>query len=127
MNESLLLLQKGLANVAIINTIFRSAHSLKGMSATMGFKDMASLTHEMENVLDQASNGQPTLLPPVLDTIFQCLDILENMVFSVTVGENAQHDVSSVLEQFKKLLSEEAPLESAVKKKEENQLSTQIQ
>ena len=40
----------------IVNEIFRSAHTLKGMSATMGYEDLAKLTHKMENVLDAIRN-----------------------------------------------------------------------
>ena len=42
--------------LAIVNEIFRSAHTLKGMSATMGYEDIADLTHKMENVLDAIRN-----------------------------------------------------------------------
>ena len=35
-----------------VDEIFRIAHSLKGMSATMGFAGMAALTHEMEDVFE---------------------------------------------------------------------------
>ena len=51
-NEHLLELEKNPNNMAIVNEIFRSAHTLKGMSATMGYDDLANLTHQMENVLD---------------------------------------------------------------------------
>jgi two-component system chemotaxis sensor kinase CheA len=37
---------------ATVDEIFRIAHSLKGMSATMGFGEIAALTHEMENVFE---------------------------------------------------------------------------
>ena len=43
-----------------VDEIFRIAHSMKGMSATMGFAGMAALTHEMEDVFEllrQRSGG----------------------------------------------------------------------
>ena len=43
-------------DLAIINEIFRSAHTLKGMSSTMGFEDMAILLN-MENVLEDLKEG----------------------------------------------------------------------
>ena len=51
LNENLLQLENEPENLSIVNEIFRSAHTLKGMSATMGYEDMANLTHQMENVL----------------------------------------------------------------------------
>ncbi len=52
LNDSLLALEKDITNYALINEIFRVAHTLKGMAGTMGFENMANLTHEMENVLE---------------------------------------------------------------------------
>ncbi|MDA6156696.1 Hpt domain-containing protein, partial [Escherichia coli] len=51
-NQQLLEFEKDVNNLSFVNEIFRSAHTLKGMSATMGFEDLANLTHKMENVLD---------------------------------------------------------------------------
>ena len=51
LNENLLNLESNPQDISIVHNIFRSAHTLKGMSATMGFEDIAALTHEMENVL----------------------------------------------------------------------------
>lgn len=49
-SEQLLVLEKNPEDLSIVNEIFRSAHTLKGMSATMGYEDLANLTHKMENV-----------------------------------------------------------------------------
>jgi len=63
--------------------IFRSAHTLKGMSATMGYEDLANLTHNMENVLDAIRNSQIALSPELFDVIFLAVDALEAMVMSI--------------------------------------------
>ena len=55
-SEHLLELEKNPEDLAIVSEIFRSAHTLKGMSATMGYEDLADLTHKMENVLDEQLN-----------------------------------------------------------------------
>ena len=54
MNDVLLELEKNPSHLGHINEIFRVAHTIKGMSGTMGFHNMANLTHEMENVLQAA-------------------------------------------------------------------------
>lgn len=61
-NEHLLELEKDPENLKIVNEIFRAAHTLKGMSATMGYEDLASLTHQMENVLDAIRNKKIVFL-----------------------------------------------------------------
>jgi two-component system chemotaxis sensor kinase CheA len=59
-----------------IHSIFRTAHTLKGSSAAMGFEQMKVLTHEMENVLDQVRNHQLTVTSATVDLLFECLDML---------------------------------------------------
>lgn len=80
-NEHLLELEKEPENISIVNEIFRSAHTLKGMSATMGYDDLASLTHQMENVLDGIRNMKITVTPSLLDIVFKAVDYLEEMIF----------------------------------------------
>ncbi|HAA81451.1 MAG: CheA signal transduction histidine kinase, partial [Caldanaerobacter subterraneus] len=57
LNSNLLLLENDPKNRQIIDEIFRSAHTLKGMAATMGFENMNKLAHKMEDVLQEVKNG----------------------------------------------------------------------
>lgn len=59
-----------------IQSIFRTAHTLKGSSAVMGFEQMKALTHEMENVLDHIRNRQLTVTTEIVNVLFECLDML---------------------------------------------------
>lgn len=86
LNDHLLELEKSPENIEIINEIFRSAHTLKGMSATMGYQDLANLTHNMENVLDAVRNKKLTLNVDTIDVIFNAVDALESMVFDIIDG-----------------------------------------
>ena len=69
-NEQLLELEKNPDDVRIVQEIFRSAHTLKGMSATMGFDDLARLTHQMESVLDEIRNQRIKVNTDILDIVF---------------------------------------------------------
>jgi two-component system, chemotaxis family, sensor kinase CheA len=100
-NEQLLELEKNPQDLSIINEIFRSAHTLKGMSATMGYEDLASLTHQMENVLDAIRNNRLTTTPEILDVIFMAVDHLEDMVQSIASGGDGKKDVSETVENLK--------------------------
>lgn len=77
LNELLLSLEQG--DGGAIAEIFRVAHTLKGMSATMGFENMASLTHTMEDVLDKVRNGDLELATEDLSVLFHCLDTLTDL------------------------------------------------
>lgn len=66
-----------------LQVIFRAAHTLKGSSRAMGFQNMAELTHEMENVLDQLRNGELAITTPITDALLECLDTLTNMTAGI--------------------------------------------
>ncbi len=108
-NEQLLELEKNPQDLSIINEIFRSAHTLKGMSATMGYEDLASLTHQMENVLDAIRNNRLFTTPEILDVIFMAVDHLEEMVESIAGGGDGKKDVTETVEKLK-LIEKGEPL-----------------
>lgn len=103
LNEGLLRLEENMEEISAVNDIFRNAHTLKGMSATMGFAKIAELTHEMEDVLDLVRKEQLKLNEDIMDTLFKCLDSLEQMVDSVGNGE--AEDVVDVSDLVAKLSS----------------------
>ncbi len=73
-----------------VDEIFRIAHSLKGMSATMGFAAIAALTHKMEDVFELLRQRAGGLERKVIDVLFACLDALEGAVEAIdaTGAEN---------------------------------------
>ncbi|WP_400247251.1 chemotaxis protein CheW [Niallia sp. JL1B1071] len=99
-NEHLLELEKDPENLQIVNEIFRAAHTLKGMSATMGYEDLASLTHQMENVLDAIRNKKIVFSPEILDVIFLAVDDLDAMVESIASGGDGKRNVEEVVEKL---------------------------
>ncbi|PLR97258.1 chemotaxis protein CheA [Bacillus sp. T33-2] len=108
-NQHLLELEKNPADLSIVNEIFRSAHTLKGMSATMGYEDLASLTHQMENVLDAIRNNRLTVTAEILDVVFLAVDYLEEMVQSIASGGDGKKDVSDAVEKLKLIEKGESP------------------
>ncbi|REK67265.1 MULTISPECIES: chemotaxis protein CheA [Cohnella] len=108
LNENMLRLEQEPEDISIVQVIFRSAHTLKGMSATMGFEDLASLTHEMENVLDLVRNNQLKMNETIFDALFKCLDALEGMVQDVVGGGDGKADVSELVEQLKAIVRGDA-------------------
>lgn len=77
LNDNILVLENEPENKDTINEIFRSAHSLKGMAGTMGYKRMQTLTHDMENVFSEVRNDKLKVTSELVDILFQCLDALE--------------------------------------------------
>src|SRR5659263_108360 len=77
MNESLLSLEKDPQNIETINVMFRAAHTLKGMSATMGYSNIKELTHHMENLMDRVRKNELTLDTSSIDVLFEFFNPLE--------------------------------------------------
>ncbi len=103
LNDSLMVLEKSPGNIDEIQTIFRAAHTLKGMAGSMGFQNMAHLTHEMENGLDLMRNGRLQVTQGVMDVLFQCVDALETQLDSV--AEQGEDLFSGTEELVKQLAS----------------------
>ncbi|TCJ93348.1 UNVERIFIED_ORG: two-component system chemotaxis sensor kinase CheA [Anoxybacillus amylolyticus] len=114
-NERLLELEKTPEDMSVVNDIFRSAHTLKGMSATMGFEDLANLTHQMENVLDGIRNRRLSVTPELLDVIFEAVDHLEAMISSIAAGGDGTRDVRRTVEQLKRIEQGEMPNKQAAR------------
>lgn len=100
LNENLLELEKQPSNINTINEIFRVAHSLKGMSATMGFTEMSNLTHKMENILELFKSKQLNINSEIITLLFQCLDMLSMMVEDIEEGKAEGHDTSDLVERL---------------------------
>ncbi|MBX0356425.1 chemotaxis protein CheA [Halobacillus sp. Nhm2S1] len=97
-NDQLLRLEKNPQDLSIVNEIFRSAHTLKGMSATMGYQDLSNLTHKMENVLDAVRNEKVKVDEGILDVVFDSVDDLEAMVIDISEGGSGERNVERVVE-----------------------------
>lgn len=107
LNENLLRLEGAPEDISIVQDIFRSAHTLKGMSATMGFEDLANLTHEMENVLDLVRNNKLQMDAFIFDTLFKGLDALESMVQDIINGGTGKADVSDIVVNLQRIVKGE--------------------
>lgn len=124
MNDHLLKLETTPDDFSIINEVFRSAHTLKGMSATMGYEDLASLTHQMENVLDLIKNGKLGASSQLLDVVFEAVDDLEAMVNDIADGGEGKRDVKLVVAKLEKIEKGEFTSEvAATKQLEKNDVN----
>lgn len=106
LNTQILDLEQDSENMDTINEIFRAAHSLKGMAGTMGYKRMQTLTHDMENVFSEVRTGNIKVTAPMIDTLFQCLDALEE--YLANIQENAdegENDNEPLIKELNRILN----------------------
>jgi two-component system chemotaxis sensor kinase CheA len=116
LNEQMLLLENEPDNMEAINEIFRTIHTLKGMSGTMGFSNMAKLSHRMENIFDLIRTEKLKVTHDNSDLLFAGVDLLEKMTDSISTGGSDESvDISQVLTQYERILNGEdlEPVDSA--------------
>lgn len=106
LNTQILNLEQDPENMDTINEIFRSAHSLKGMAGTMGYKRMQSLTHNMENVFSEVRNGTIKVKANMIDILFQCLDALDEYTGSIReTSDEGTNDNEPLINQLTDILN----------------------
>lgn len=76
LNRGLLQLEKG-TDAEVVADLFRAAHSLKGMAATLGEQDVVGLTHAMEEFFSHLRETGEQLAPEDLDVLLAGCDGLE--------------------------------------------------
>ena len=117
MNEILLVLEGDSENLSYIGEIFRIAHTLKGLSGTMGFTKVADLTHKMENLLDFVRNGALKVDSKIVDVLFECFDALEEYIENLEkTGKEGDLDSSELVKKLA-LIAENKSTEGTTSKK----------
>jgi two-component system chemotaxis sensor kinase CheA len=94
---------------ATIDAIFRIAHSMKGMSATMGFAGMAALTHEMEDVFELLRRRADGLGRAAVDVLLECLDALSAATDAIEATGAEEIDPAPLVERLRGLVRERTP------------------
>ncbi|RXI45871.1 chemotaxis protein CheA [Clostridium tetani] len=100
LNDSLLQLEQEPEDSDKLNEIFRVAHTLKGMSATMGFNEIAELTHKMEDVLSEFRDGELKVTENVVTVLFKCLDTLEQMVNNIADDIDEEISIEGIISEL---------------------------
>jgi len=109
LNLAIVRLEENPKDRPTVEEIFRIAHSLKGMSATMGFSAIAKLTHEMEDVFEllrQRTNGLPV---EAIDTVFACLDALSAAVEAIEADGREALDPAPLVSRLRSLVRPRTP------------------
>lgn len=96
--QQLLELENHPTDMSIIEEIFRAAHTLKGMAATMGYESLANLTHKLENIFDGIRDEKIQVSTETMDVLFESVDDLNRMVEDISGGGNGSKEISKIVE-----------------------------
>lgn len=107
LDDGLLYLEKNPQDTQKLEELLREAHSLKGDAGMLGVKDVATLAHQIENLLGGINQGKVTLSAEVSDRLFQVLDALRKLVQEAVTGEPSGVNTFQMLAS---LIAAEAPI-----------------
>src|SRR5664279_2813103 len=100
MNELIVSLEKEAGNGEKIDSLFRSAHSIKGMAASMAYGDIAELAHKIEDLMDRVRKGIIEFETDVADLLLAGADHLETMILDVELDVTVYRDISGLLQKI---------------------------
>lgn len=97
----LLSLEKNPGDSSVLNSLFRNYHSIKGMSASMGYELIMRISHAQEDLLDKLRSGKLALSEAMISTLLKCLDVMKALVEKVRADEPLEADISPLLDELK--------------------------
>ncbi len=107
LNEALLNFERNPDNIKEINEIFRIVHTIKGMALSMGFDNIAKLTHKMEDVFSKFRDGKLSDDRYINTTLFECLDNLEKIIDKVSKCGDDSADMTELISKLEKIYAVE--------------------
>ena len=93
-NHALLELERTPTAREPVGALFRAVHTVKGMSATMGYTVVADLSHELETLLDLVRRGERQVSTALMDTLFAAADTLERAIELSVAGREDEVDAA---------------------------------
>ena len=100
LNDGVMMLERDPSDEEALGNVFRAAHTLKGMAATMGYETMTSLTHKLESVLELFRGGNEKVTPTVISLIFSSLDSLSEIINKLRDDDSSETDISQLVAQL---------------------------
>jgi len=106
MNSALLSLEKNGEDKEALNSIFRAAHTIKSMAASMGYKPISELAHKMEDLLERIRTGKTSSNEELVELLFKSFDLIESMVASVGKDEAIFENIEPVVAEICRIMGE---------------------
>ena len=117
--QDLLAIEKGGAEPATVDSLFRCFHSIKGSAGLLGFPEVQHLTHAAENVLGRIRDGKLAVASEIISSLLRVVDAVRKMLASIlNTGGASDHHPEALIERLEKLLLGGPPSVQPAKRKE---------
>lgn len=114
LNDNMLRIEQNINDISSLEEMFRAAHTLKGMAATMGYKSMTDLTHRMESLLGLLKSGESFEDNNIINLIFRCLDKLTEIVEDLRNNKDDTY-VNDLIEELEQIINKDKVIKSTKK------------
>jgi two-component system chemotaxis sensor kinase CheA len=95
-NHALLEMERSGGTAETVGALFRAVHTVKGMSATMGYDAVADLSHELETLLERVRKNDLGITSSLMDALFKAADTLEWSIESAVTGRTDDRAVKAI-------------------------------
>ncbi|HOP40601.1 MAG TPA: chemotaxis protein CheA [Geobacteraceae bacterium] len=109
MDDDLVALEKTPDNTELLNSIFRSIHTVKGASSFLGFELLVKITHKTEDVLNRLRKEELQIDPEIMDVILDAGDHIKLLVNDIRNGEIVERDLDGVISNLTPYISGSPP------------------
>ncbi|MFZ5979148.1 MAG: chemotaxis protein CheA [Candidatus Zixiibacteriota bacterium] len=97
LDTNLVKLEEAPSDLNLLNEIFRAAHTIKGTSGFLGFDQVTTLTHKMEDILNKLRKAELVVTAEIMDVLLKSLDILKSLLENVREGNSEEVDLNEIL------------------------------
>ncbi|UPV74398.1 chemotaxis protein CheA [Halorussus limi] len=104
LNNSLLELEDDPGDEAAMDSIFRTAHTLKGNFGAMGFQDASDLAHAIEDLLDEIRQGRMEVTPEVMDLVFEGVDEIDHALDQIEADGESNIDPDHIIADIRSVI-----------------------
>ncbi|MBN1523944.1 MAG: chemotaxis protein CheA [Spirochaetales bacterium] len=123
LEQNILVLEHDPGNRDAVDEIFRAAHTLKGGAATVGMKELAHITHLVEDVLDEIRSGSIGVSGDLVDCILHSIDVIKDILEKKATGKKYKGNTTALEKSLNDFLAKKdsapprQPTASSIEKK----------
>src|SRR5262245_59893428 len=92
----------GRAEPDLVNDIFRTVHTLKGLAGLFGAARISTLSHELEELLDDLRLGKVELTASVLDVLFKSVELYSKLLQTEKEGGEAPAEIDDLVRSIRR-------------------------
>lgn len=106
LEEVLLELEPHPEDAELVNTAFRSIHTIKGAGGMFGYHDLTAFTHHLETVLDQIRKGEIIFSSDLIGVFLDSGDFISGLLESTDFSDAQKSDSQVLLDRLHSLVGQ---------------------